>query len=220
MINFERLNNDNEIYRICKKCDNIYIGHEDFCSMKCKNNYDKYLYNKSFKIKKIKRSKENTKHKNKVRLHEILKNVDRITIKDILKMTGADIDDIRKLIKEHLDFFYLNLITTNLYYEDLYKDELIDKGWIWRPLILKHRPSFAHYESKLILEIRDDYFSCNPKYFPKNFYHPQLEIMAIEKWYKDYKKIKKWEKLGWTTIIMWSSEIEEIKEIINNDKII
>ncbi len=59
-----------------------------------------------------------------------------------------------------------------------------------------------------IVECFGDYWHCNPRLYPADFYNKSLHMTAQEKWDKDAKRAQALESQGYTFYSFWAHEIE------------
>jgi len=73
-------------------------------------------------------------------------------------------------------------------------------------------PDFLNYKKKIIIEVFGDYWHCNPNiedYKAENYIHPKIKLTSKEIWEKDKLKIEMYSALGYRTIILWESMIND-----------
>jgi G:T-mismatch repair DNA endonuclease (very short patch repair protein) len=74
-------------------------------------------------------------------------------------------------------------------------------------------PSF-----NLIIECYGDYWHCNPSIYKESFFNKSIKMFAKEKWEKDLKRLKSFNRLGYKTIVVWENEDiqKKLEQIMNN----
>jgi len=65
-----------------------------------------------------------------------------------------------------------------------------------------------------VIEFNGDYWHCNPKHYPKNYFHKYLNMTADEVWKNNDIKIQSIKNLGFDVLIVWESDYNKNKEKI------
>jgi len=76
---------------------------------------------------------------------------------------------------------------------------------------------------KKLIEYNGDYWHCNPKIYPSDYYHELIDMTAKEKWSRDKKKIDYAKSKGYDVLVIWEKDyksdpqkvIGECMEFIN-----
>lgn len=66
----------------------------------------------------------------------------------------------------------------------------------------------------VVIECFGDYWHCNPRLYPANFYNKSLRMTAQQKWEKDVKRAQALESQGYTFLSFWEHEIENETELV------
>ena len=86
-------------------------------------------------------------------------------------------------------------------------------------VILKEKKSFIYdiaYKNKII-EYHGDYWHCNPKKYPAEYFNRRLKCTAGEKWIKDQDKLKIIKDAGFDVLVIWEYDYKKNKEKILQD---
>jgi G:T-mismatch repair DNA endonuclease (very short patch repair protein) len=77
-------------------------------------------------------------------------------------------------------------------------------------------PDEINHSKKIIVEFFGDFYHCNPKkYSDPKLFMSAIERTVGEQWERDRKRISRFSKHGYTTIIIWENDFKEdpIKQI-------
>lgn len=67
----------------------------------------------------------------------------------------------------------------------------------------------------LVIEYNGDYWHCNPKKYPSDYYHQVKRKTAKELWEYDKKKIDLIKSKGYNLEVVWESDVKDDKSLIN-----
>jgi G:T-mismatch repair DNA endonuclease (very short patch repair protein) len=62
------------------------------------------------------------------------------------------------------------------------------------------------------IECYGDFWHCNPKLYPADYFNKSLKMTSVEKWTKDELRIKNCESKGLTILIVWEYDIKNCPE--------
>lgn len=115
-----------------------------------------------------------------------------------------------KIVGNILDEYEINYIEEYKYENEIGKNGAID---------------FFIPDLNIIIEFYGDYWHCNPKHYPKNYFHKIMKRFAYEIWQKDKKRIsyifnKEFDKKVAILIIWESTKLteESLLQILNKIK--
>lgn len=77
---------------------------------------------------------------------------------------------------------------------------------------LKRTFAYDFVNGKKIIEFNGDYWHCNPKYYPKNYYHAYLGKTAEQIWTDNEIKINAIKNYGYDVLVIWESDYNKNKE--------
>jgi very-short-patch-repair endonuclease len=98
-------------------------------------------------------------------------------------------------------------------FEKSFLTELKQKGYTQNQQIDKYTVDYVNKDTKHIIEINGDYWHCNPKHYPPDYYNHSIKMFASEKWKYDEDRKKYLENLGYSVTVVWESEYKRKKGI-------
>jgi very-short-patch-repair endonuclease len=69
---------------------------------------------------------------------------------------------------------------------------------------------------KYIVECYGDYWHCNPHQYTSSYYNKGKKKTAEEIWERDTKRKEHFEKIGYTFVCLWESEINDTPKIVRS----
>lgn len=80
-----------------------------------------------------------------------------------------------------------------------------------------YKPDYLNTKTNHIIEVYGDYWHCNPQKFTPDFYHPQLQKTAEEKWKEDKERQQILESLGYRVTVVWESDLDQFIKTLTHD---
>lgn len=110
------------------------------------------------------------------------------------------------------------LILNNKKIKDFYNfyESFFSYGFQKNQQILEYQTDYCNKLYKIIINIFEDYWHCNPKTYKEDYYHPELKVTAKECWEKDAKREKDFKEAGYKVYNLWESEVNSNEFIIND----
>lgn len=88
------------------------------------------------------------------------------------------------------------------------------KGYENNVQISYYNVDFINKETRHIIEVHGDYWHCNPRIYPDDYFHPYFKMTAKERRRIDEDRIQHLESLGYSVTVVWESDMGKFMETL------